>query len=284
MKNKKQEMIKNDRYINGIKILECEKTVHVTSDYDMFRTLNGNRITSSANVKRIKKSMIQDGFIEMPIMINRHMEIIDGQHRFEVLKQLGLPIPYILNPKASGKECRILNTNCKNWVTKDYLYYNKSNNSQNAKIIIDLSEKYECNVETVMSCIYGSGRDASIIKYAIADTDITPTMKKDGEYILSLVNSMPFEKNLGTKRTFVRALRFLKSYTDCDMEKLKSKYIKHMQFMKPFNNVKHCLESLEKIYNYKSRNEYMYFTQAFEEAERNEKREARKKYIQNKKD
>lgn len=260
------------------KIIKSDGIIHRTNEYEMFRLLDGNREVSGANVKSIKKSILTHGYIEVPITVNDHLEIIDGQHRFQALKELGLPIPYLLFKGIGLKECSTMNTNCKNWTTKDYINANIAVGSKNAEFIINMKNKYECNYELVMTCLYGKGRDGNVIKHAIQDTDITEQMKNDCICLLELIKLMPLDKTLGSKRTFARALKFLMTCTDCDLKKLQMKYNKHIALMKPFNNVRHCLDSFEKIYNFKSRSEYMYFTQLFENQQREHKREERKKY------
>lgn len=263
-----------------IEIIKSDGIIHRTNEYGMFRLLDGNRDVSGANVKSIKKSILEYGYIEVPITVNEHLEIVDGQHRFEALKDLGLPIPYLVFKGIGLKECSTMNTNCKNWTTKDYINANIAVGSKNAEFIVNMKNKYECNYELVMACLYGTGRDGNVIKYAVQDTDITEQMKKDCMYLLELIKLMPLDNTLGSKRTFARALKFLKTCTDCDMKKLQTKYNKHITLMKPFNNVKHCLDSFEKIYNFKSRSEYVYFTQLFENQQRAYKREERKKYCE----
>ena len=59
-------------------------------DYSQFKYLGGNRdITHS---KKLLESITQNGYFNVPILVNENMEIIDGQGRFEALKMLGLPI------------------------------------------------------------------------------------------------------------------------------------------------------------------------------------------------
>lgn len=91
-----------------------------TNDYSIFRTLDGNRHVNKVHVKRLKESF-QDSYLLSPIIVNQRFEIIDGQHRYEAAKQIGLPINYILVQNYGLKEVQLLNTNMKNWKKEDYL-------------------------------------------------------------------------------------------------------------------------------------------------------------------
>lgn len=91
-----------------------------TTDYSMFKTLEGNRHVNKLHVKRLKESF-QKSYLLSPILVNKNNQIIDGQHRFEAAKELGLPINYISCNGYGLREVQILNTNMKNWGKIDYL-------------------------------------------------------------------------------------------------------------------------------------------------------------------
>ena len=95
--------------------------VNQTNDYEMFKTLDGNRTVNKLHVSRLKESF-KTAYLLSPILINQQNQIIDGQHRFEAAKALGLPINYIICNDYGLKEVQILNTNMKNWKKEDYLH------------------------------------------------------------------------------------------------------------------------------------------------------------------
>ena len=71
--------------------------VFSTMNYEIFSSLDGNRIVNPLHVKKIADSMkIKVLFI--PIIVNEEFQVIDGQHRLEARKQLGLEVPYIICP------------------------------------------------------------------------------------------------------------------------------------------------------------------------------------------
>jgi len=91
-----------------------------THNYSIFKLLKGNRVIDLQHVNNIKKSMMQK-FIINPIMVNENLEIIDGQHRFTALKELGLPIHYIIEQGGKLEDVQFLNSNTKNWTALDYI-------------------------------------------------------------------------------------------------------------------------------------------------------------------
>ena len=94
--------------------------VNQTSDYSMFKELKGNRHVNKLHVKRLKDSF-QKAYLFTPIIVNEGYEIIDGQHRFEAAKQIGLAINFIVVPNYGLKEVQMLNEHMKNWSKGDYL-------------------------------------------------------------------------------------------------------------------------------------------------------------------
>jgi hypothetical protein len=94
--------------------------VHTTKDYSLFKFLNGNRDVNTLHIARLKES-IEKNYLTTIIMVNEKFEIIDGQHRFVICKELKLPINYIIQKNYGLKEVQVLNANMKNWQTTDYL-------------------------------------------------------------------------------------------------------------------------------------------------------------------
>ena len=69
--------------------------IHVTSDYDQFTYLVGNRDIVNKHVKSLSTE-IDNRDLEIPIIVNEKMEVCDGQHRLEAYKALDLPVHYII--------------------------------------------------------------------------------------------------------------------------------------------------------------------------------------------
>jgi hypothetical protein len=94
--------------------------VHTTKDYSLFKILNGNRDVNHLHLNRLKESM-KKSHLTTIIMVNEKFEIIDGQHRFLISKELKLPINYIISKNYGLNEVQILNANMKNWEIRDFL-------------------------------------------------------------------------------------------------------------------------------------------------------------------
>ena len=94
--------------------------VHTTYDYFLFKPIDGNRNKNLIHINRLKKSM-QVNYLFTIIIVNENYEIIDGQHRFDVIKELNLPLNYVICNGYGLNEVHILNQNSKTWNSDDYL-------------------------------------------------------------------------------------------------------------------------------------------------------------------
>ena len=83
--------------------------VMVTDEYDLFKTLEGNRRVLDLRARRIIRSIEKVGYVINPIIVNEKYEVIDGQGRLEALKRLNLPVYYIMIEGIGIEECRTLN-------------------------------------------------------------------------------------------------------------------------------------------------------------------------------
>jgi hypothetical protein len=94
--------------------------VHTTTDYFLFSSIDGNRNKNLLHINRLKKSM-SENYLFTVIIVNDKYEIIDGQHRFDVIQDLKLPLNYIVCSGYGLNEVHILNQNSKTWTSDDYL-------------------------------------------------------------------------------------------------------------------------------------------------------------------
>jgi hypothetical protein len=94
--------------------------VHTTKDYLLFNSIEGNRNKNLMHINRLRESMAEN-YLFTVIIVNEKYEIIDGQHRFEVIKELNLPMRYIICEGYGLNEVHVLNQNSKTWKSDDYL-------------------------------------------------------------------------------------------------------------------------------------------------------------------
>jgi hypothetical protein len=103
--------------------VESNTKIYYTTEYGMFKFLKGNRDINEAKVSKIKDA-IRDGIDILkyaPIIVNENMEIIDGQHRFAVSRELKSNVYYVIHREADLTIVPSINSNSTKWRTVDFL-------------------------------------------------------------------------------------------------------------------------------------------------------------------
>lgn len=98
--------------------------IEKTSDYSLFKKHENNRNLSETNIRNLTFSIKAQNLLSFrPIMVNERMEILDGQHRLEAAKRLGVEIYYQVKKESNHEDIVLLNNNQKKWEFEDYLNY-----------------------------------------------------------------------------------------------------------------------------------------------------------------
>jgi len=95
--------------------------VYKTSDLTIFKQIDGNRPPNPQHVKRLSDSILLNGMLCNPILVNENMTVIDGQHRLLASINVNSPIYYVILNGYSLNEVHTLNLNQKNWTKKDFI-------------------------------------------------------------------------------------------------------------------------------------------------------------------
>ena len=142
-------------------------------NYKKFTLLDGNRLVKASHVRKIVSSMTER-YIQNPIITNERMEIIDGQHRFLAMKELGRSIPYIKTPGLDIDDVIRLNTNAANWGLNDYL-----------DSFVDRGYKHYITFKTFKDKYKFGNRECFILISQKTDFPLTAPKFKKGDYVIS---------------------------------------------------------------------------------------------------
>lgn len=146
-----------------MKYKTSEKKIYVTTDYDIFKTLTGNRDVKNGRVVKTIESIQEFGWLTEPILVNENLEVIDGQGRLEALRRLEMPVEFIIEKGIGIKECQGLNHYQKNWSTMDYIDSFIAGGNENYIWLKSMISKYKrLTNNVVLSVASSGGRSASI--------------------------------------------------------------------------------------------------------------------------
>lgn len=105
--------------------MEYKFNYGVETDYNRFQIIGENREIKSPHAQKIAQSIKNINLIGANPIIVANDLIIDGQHRFNACRILGIPVPYIeiigMSSDEMIKAMYSLNSNAKNWGLGDYL-------------------------------------------------------------------------------------------------------------------------------------------------------------------
>jgi ParB-like nuclease family protein len=101
--------------------------LYSTTDYSIFKKLEQNReVTDEVYVQRLIENIKKDDgkyLMARPITINEKFEVLDGQHRLEAAKRLGIKIYYIVIEGGTYKDVLSMNLHIhKDWKLSDWLH------------------------------------------------------------------------------------------------------------------------------------------------------------------
>ena len=124
MNTNTQEIEYKTRFKNNFLMTDQKKSISVynTYDHDKFKILKGNRSVKKSHVQNLKKSLSEDYLFTL-ILVNEKLEVIDGQHRLQALKELNLPVNYIIIKGYGVEEVKRLNINNIDWTKDNYLHH-----------------------------------------------------------------------------------------------------------------------------------------------------------------
>lgn len=193
--------------------------IQQTKDYDKFKVLDGNREVSPGHIARIIASIEEHGNMTYaaPLLVNERMEIVDGQHRFEALKELDEPVYYTMVTGTSVEDARTMNITQKSWAMRDYAYSWAASGSKIYKKFVNLYEEYQDALHMGTFLLYTIGRASNISGYradfkAGALTDFSE--EKTRTYLDNLVELQQYDERFKMHSVALGLLELmrLKSY------------------------------------------------------------------------
>jgi hypothetical protein len=243
--------------------------VFETTDYSIFKELEGNRDLNELHVARLKKSF-SESYLFTPLLVNKNMQVIDGNHRKKAAQALGLPIRYIILNGYGLREVQIYNTNMKNWKKEDYLKgycdmaypeYLKFRNfmrkypdfgiSSSEAILSYSTELSGIKKDTSVDFRYNSG-NAPLGKIFEEGKFQIPDYEKSCSVADQILLLKPYYDGFN-RRLFVTTIISLLKNTDINIPELVQKLKYQPNAIQHCTNVVQYKLMLEDIYNYKRR-------------------------------
>lgn len=242
--------------------------IYSTMDYSAFKRLEGNRAVLNNRKSKVRKSIEQNGYIQSPLCVNDHMEIIDGQARFEVLKEKDMPIEYYIVPGAGIAECVAMNIYGTKWGLMDYINsYAEQGNENYIRFKNLLTVFNGCNLGAVHFATKGTDKSNTAImagSFVVTEEE----EKRASELLPKYIRFLPVLKKIKGKRNNAdKALLFILGCENVDAAKLLKKLTESE--IPSIGTTSEALATFSEIYNYCSRGVRVAWDNDFENYMRN---------------
>lgn len=235
--------------------------INIESDYSKFKFMGGNREIDYNHVKRLKNEMqYNPGLLEAaPVLVNEHMYIVDGQHRFEAAKELKMPIYYMTKPGLSIETARHMNVTQKRWTIMDFAKSFADSGKTDYIFFLRAVKKYPAIAPSIiMKYLAGGQRNALSTDFRRGNFKIE-NIDLSTDY-LERLNTVIQKAHIATINTPMATalLQMFKSEEngtgDFELTKLLRK-LDHDGAKQAFvlaGSVRNCLRSIEDVYNFMS--------------------------------
>lgn len=238
-----------------LKTATMDKQVHTTTDYFLFKPLQGNRQLNKLHLSRLKDS-IEKNYLFTSIIVNENYEIIDGQHRFECIRELQLPLHYIVCKGYNLPEVQILNQNSKNWNYEDYVSGYIDLGYKDYLLYRNFKEKYKFGHAETMNLLDNKQRTSHSGSQQIQDFKLGNFKVHDYQYAEGIAKKIWLLNGLYEgflRKWFVLAMMRLLKNKNFELTEFITKLKMQPSALTDCTSIDAYITLIEEIYNYKRR-------------------------------
>lgn len=231
--------------------------IQQTENYSLLKRITGNRTINKAQVSKLVDSLGRNPELAsaIPIIVNDKMEIIDGQHRFEALKKLGLPVTYMISEGLGLRAVQILNSATKVWIPIDYAKSYSEVGLVDYDIYLEFKKKYHLSHNILLSYLSqtpesdnmrGKGNTLYTFRegrFKVGDIDIARKLCE------TLIDALRFY-NRGDTKVFAKAWKVCVLNPKYDHQRMMGKIAENPTLFRDSPYAEDYMRQLEKIYNF----------------------------------
>lgn len=229
--------------------------IQKSQDYSCFKRIKGNRGINKAQVAKLRASFGENPNLAsaVPILVNDKMEIVDGQHRYTALKELGLPVYYMVKTDLDLSQVQILNSATKTWTPLDYAKSFSELGKKHYDLYMEFRDKYHLSHNILLSYLGNIGDDMR------GGDNTTATFRKGQFKVANVEKSHELCKRLidiqkyhkrGDTRAFAVAFKIATQSAHYDHKRMMKQAAAYPQLFKDSPYAEDYMRQLEKIYNY----------------------------------
>ena len=260
--------------------VKVSDVIYETTDLSIFKFMEeGNRPIDWNHVKQLKERM-GEKLLRTIIIVNKFMEIIEGQHRYTAIKKINednllkglppIPIEFVLCEDYGVSECCEYNGKGKNWTNKNITEGGKILNIEEYEIYDEFIKKFNLPHNVTIGLLTGettntkNSGDFKNLKLKIVD--INTSLDKANK-IVEIVNTgvIPIGKSDQPIGVFGLALLDIFKVEGYDNNKMITKCKEYVQrenrSLRRLTNITEPLIEFEDIYNHKEKSKLLFISE-----------------------
>jgi hypothetical protein len=227
-----------------------ESAIEETSEYEVFERLPGNRPIDEAHVLNLMKAMKKKD-LRTPIQINQNFEVIDGQHRLEARRRLGIPVPYFATIGYGLEEVQELNAKQKKWTNDDFVKSFIELGKVDYRTYQWFRHQFKLPHEASVMLLSGESDRSLRGKFKNGDFKVNQ-LDRAKEVARKFVEIEPFFPDYWNHSRFVNAVMVCLKKKNFDFKKFMAKLKANPTILKPQASLDNYLQHIEDVYNYRS--------------------------------
>lgn len=230
--------------------------IQSTRLYSKFKVIGGNRAIHETHLKTLMASISATNMLESnPIIVNKRMEVIDGQHRLEAAKRMHLEVYFVVAQTAEIREVQRLNTAVKRWGLDDFAISYAHKGNKEYKKVLEFRDRFGITMaEVVMMTQQGAKRWSHAIyefkegNHVCDNIENATRIAENAQQIARFV-----EPSMGRHlpEGFVRAIAFLDEKKPVSFTALIERLVENGQKIPRQSMTRDWLRAFEVAYNWK---------------------------------
>lgn len=225
--------------------------IDIIEDYNLLKRISGNRQLNPLHIAKLEESIKKDPskIQYTPILINDKNEIIDGQHRFEAIKRLGLPVYAIKAKGMNLNNVQTLNSLSRNWTPIDYARCYAETGNQNYMYYLEFKQKYGFthSIISMYLTLIPHRPNCNMFnegKFTVKDTN------ESSRLLDQLLDIKKYYKD-ATDSLFAEAFMKVQMNDNYDHERMVYKVSISLGKIEKYARTEDTIRMLEKIYNHR---------------------------------
>ena len=237
---------------------KCLIPIFVSTNYDKFLLMDSNRLLKAGKIARLKEEIERrDLTYENEIKVRlsddgKNLIVLEGQHRFKVCCDMGLPIFYrfsIMDTKDIG----LFNSVQDKWSLEDSLHHYCVEGVHDYKILSGFRKQYKYPISTLIHVLSGRNDKTMLNEFRRGHFTVTQGL----EFVHSLLSKIqqfkPFNDRIYRHRTFLKVYMDLMTHPEFEHEKMLHKVEQVPMRFIYCTKVNDYLRMIEDVYNWNNK-------------------------------